>query len=324
MTTLLTIKPWWIKGLALLALALALFVVALVVPRSVVPVSAQGTHQGTLPQPAAPCQAGSSPLTEFRRLPQFHGNYVAAGVGLSNSPTGNITVTLPPGAVVVEAYLYLGMQSYYPGAPTTTVGTLNTTTFNANLLRATRFSGSCYSTFRADVTGFVVPGTNTVVWNPPNFPHPAFRPRREGASLVVVYFDPNSPFNDIVINDGTDVVGCRIFQPPADTMSTVMTFSPATNLPSGPISAKTTTVVGNGQPGLPETQTITSLPSGGILPIQDPLNGSDGPLWDTDTYNISPPVVAPLDNSVRVTISSPWGFGDCLAWVAQVISVIND
>jgi hypothetical protein len=304
MTTLLTTKYWWIKGLALLALAL--FVMAIGMPRLVAPVNAQASNE----------------LTEFRRFERLDGGgYVAVGAGLRESTLGNMTITLPSGAMVREAYLYLAMQHNDPNPPTTTWGALNWMGFEAvnigNNVDTCVYKQSS-SHFRADVTDIVRstiqpgnPTPYTVDWDPgPTDAWPYVL--RQGASLVVVYNSPNEPERDVFIYDGNAVVDGN-----NKTMTTTMTFPMATE-PSG----ETTTVIGDGESKAPQSSQAIQGSEGAIGFVVSPFDGSDGPVWDTDTTDISSAIYDPETKNgstwLRVDIEM---YGDCLDWAAQVLSL---
>jgi hypothetical protein len=119
-----------------------------------------------------------------------------------------------------------------------------------------------------------------------------------GASLVVLYEKPGEVFRNVVILDGNVVF------PQVSTATTAISGFVAAD----PASARTTFVVGDGQT-FSETASFTG--SG--------VDGSDGPLWDTDTFDVSlqvNPGGAPASATVSIG-------ADCLMWVAQVFSVIT-
>src|SRR5262249_20783340 len=85
----------------------------------------------------------------------------------------------------------------------------------------------------------------------------------------------------------------------------------------GPVSAKTTYIVGDGQNFGANVSFTGSL---GTATFNNSMDGSDGNFWDTDTHDVSAQVGAgSISASVSVTDT-----GDCLMCVAQVFSVTTD
>src|SRR2546422_9578461 len=91
-----------------------------------------------------------------------------------------------------------------------------------------------------------------------------------------LYTDPAAVENrDIVIYDGADSIDEIV-----SSVSTIMSIPPI----GVPGNAKTTYIVADGQ-----TFTDDTLFNGNVIASDPPasFNGSDGPLWDTDSYNVS-------------------------------------
>jgi hypothetical protein len=232
------------------------------------------------------------------------GDYVSAGIGLRDRTEGDITVSgIPAGAVVHEALLYWGMLDNgesatlklltFDGVPV--VGTLIGTGPDTCWQRNNSFA------YRADVSSLVsgngihhiagVASGGAILSN--------------GASLVVVYERAGDPFRQVVVMDGNVVF--RFNGSGANT--TLGGFVAA-----APVSAKTTFVVGDGQP-FAETASFTG--NLGTITLNNPFEGGDGAYWDTDTIDVS----AQIAESEASAVANIRINGDCLMWVAQAFSV---
>lgn len=261
---------------------------------------------------AAQAPPPGTTLTEFTRL-LVAGDYVAAGVGLRGQTSGNIVISgIPEGATVALALLYWGMLD------TGESESLNDLNFNGMGIQGTSIGTGpdpCWSVptgsfaYRADVTS-LVSGNGTYqltgIASGGNI-------LAEGASLVVVYKQFGERFREVVILDGDVVLDAN----PFSATSTISGFHAA-----APVDAKTTYVVGDGQPvedGI-FTDSASFTGGGGTATFTNPFEGSDGPWWDTDRFIVSSQVAPDdINGSVRISIGS-----DCLMWVAQVFSVTTD
>jgi hypothetical protein len=268
-------------------------------------------HDGGIAQGPPPSvssltvQEPSTPLVQsFKTTVQ--GDYVAAGVGLRDASAGTITVSLPSGSEIVNAFLYWAvMANSTPSAGIT----FNDSSVNGTLVGTAPtpcWAETTIYAFRADVTDLATSGANTV-----NLTSGA---RREGASLVVVFSDVSSAYRTVIIQDGAVTF---FFPPPVPVTFSTFTAS------GSPPQAKTTWIVADGQHdvGAPNTRLLVD----GTEIANHALNGN-GPgsqFWDTRTDDISA-FVPSGDTSVTVAIESnadPGGVYDCLTWVAQVLSV---
>jgi len=132
----------------------------------------------------------------------------------------------------------------------------------------------------------------------------------EGASLVVLYRAAGAPPKTVMLADGNVVF------PAVQTGGTSFSGFKAT----GPVSAKTTFMVGDGQ----ATQfnlfsPVSFTGSLGTLNLPGLFDSRDGLLWDTATFDVSR-VVGSGSNSGSATIQLA---GDCLLWSAQAFSVTS-
>lgn len=240
------------------------------------------------------------------------GDYVAAGEGMRGSGSGTITIAgIPAGATVTNAFLYWAILGTAPAPASFANGA-----FDGNGIVGTAVGsgpdtcwGGVDSTFayRADVTAYV-PGNGS--YSLSGFASGAGA-LNEGASLVVLYTDPAATeMRDIVIYDGADIIEFAVSSVSTNmTVPTVLGFG----------SAKTTYIVGDGQDIFSDDTLFN-----GIIIASDAsgfgdttsLEGSDGPLWDTDTYDVTSLINA---GDTSITVGMQRG-SDCLAHVAQVFS----
>ncbi|MGC8229979.1 DUF3344 domain-containing protein [Pseudobacillus badius] len=237
------------------------------------------------------------PLTEFFRTFQ-NGDYEAAGVGLRDNNTGTILIALPASSTITDAFLY--WEALENADTLSNTGTLNGTPITGELIATSEdlcWGREVTHYFRADVTGIAVEGNNIVEITPGGG-----ETLLEGASLVVVYSNPSLPAKTIIINDGGVAV---VFEPVSTTFDGFF----ASN---APVEARTTYIVGDGQPA-PDQAFFNGTEVAG----PDAFIGADGRLWDTLTIDVST-LVSPSETTATAEIRSQ---GDCLGWIAQVFSV---
>jgi hypothetical protein len=229
----------------------------------------------------------------------LNGDVASFGIGLRDTGTGDIVVSgLPVTSTVSVAFLYwatLGSNNTY------TNPTLNGTPVNGSVVGTTH--DTCWGVthnfvYRADVTSLVTgDGTYTLAGLPNNF-NPD---NSQGASLVIVYSDPSLPLRRIIINDGAvSLDGVPTY---TDTIKGFVGDSPLTN-------AHVTYIVGDGQ-----TFQDGDILFNGTTIDTDAFSGSDGPLWDTLTYDVT--ALNPTDPSAS-NMTTP---DDCLLWAATVFSI---
>lgn len=249
------------------------------------------------------CVEAKPSLRPFRNV-IITGDYVAAGTGLRDRTGGNINISgIPESARVIAAILYTG---YLDNGESPSLKNLN---FNGAPITGTLIGSgpdTCWGrtnsfAYRADVTPFVsgngiysltgVASGGAIL--------------AQGASLVVLYKTPGDPLKNVILMDGNVVFR----ESGAAATSTISGF-----LATTPVAAKTTFMVGDGQT-FPETASFTG--GAGTTTFANPFNGSDGPLWDTDTFDVSAQVASgDTSDRANITITS-----DCLMWVAQAFSV---
>jgi hypothetical protein len=244
------------------------------------------------------------------------GDYVAAGVGLRGAsfsgppPTSApITITgIPGGATIVKAFLYWGtldnglesslLQLNLNGTPVT--GALIGSGPDTCWGRTNSF------TFRADVTPLVtgngtytltgVAGGGSIL--------------QEGASLVVVYQADGLPLKTVILADGNISI-------PVGTSTGTATFSGFTT--GAPVTGTTTFMVGDGQLQQGAHTAVSFTGSLGTLSFPNLFGANNGPLWDTDTFDVSS-IIGAGSSSDTATVSL---ISDCVLWSAQAFSVTS-
>ncbi|MGN2275077.1 DUF3344 domain-containing protein [Priestia megaterium] len=236
-----------------------------------------------------------NPLTEFLNL-SLKGDYAATGVGLRDSNTGTIDMSslIPAGSTIFQAFLY--WEALENEGTLSNTGTLNGKPITGTLISTDR--DLCWGLqfthyFRADVTKISNIGINNIkitLGGPETL--------LDGASLVIVFTNENSPLKQIIIYDGgVSLTG--------STDTTTISGFVATS----PVQAHTTFIVGDGQ-NVGATALFNSTTVGTFV-------GADGPLWDTVSADISA-LIDPGDTSATTTVQSP---RDCVGWISQVFSI---
>jgi hypothetical protein len=232
-------------------------------------------------------------------------------VGLRGVTSGSITIAgIPGGATVSAAYLYYSFLDNGESA------SLDDIVINGTAKVGTKVGSgpdTCWGrtdshTYRADVTAQVTGnGTYSLtgVASGGNI-------LAQGASLVVVYKEASLPLRDVVIYNGNDVLSV-----PGSTLPTNMSGFDALG---GAGSAKTTYIIGDGQPGGGFEEAVRFNGVGGGLSFPNSMIGSDGTHWDTNTHDVSASLPAG-SVAARLALAQPAAGGDCLQWSAQVISV---
>lgn len=254
------------------------------------------------------------------------GDYVAAGVGMRGTGSGTIAMSgVPSGSTIVKAFLYWAIiddtegtnfkNGVVDGTPITgtLIGTDDDPCWTPQITYAYRADATALVRARASANGaYSLSGFATGPALPQNvYGEATTAPLNEGASLVVVFSNPASAIREIVIYDGADTIDSGV-----SSVSTVMTGFTASAAPS----AKTTYIVADGQDHFSDDTVfngVTIASDLSSLGDTTSFEGSDGKLWDTDTYDVSTYVSAG-DTSITVKLQRGT---DCLVHIAQVFSV---
>ncbi|MBD3161966.1 MAG: DUF3344 domain-containing protein [Candidatus Eisenbacteria bacterium] len=246
---------------------------------------------------------------------------VTAGVRTRNAdpspPSASGVITLPAGPSednIIWAGLYWVILADLP--PSIAV-TLNGDPVTAEALSVT--GSPCWPEehaypFFADVTALVVPGANAIDGLEDGGVL-ATSPESEGASLVVVYEDPETTACEILVTDGNDLLNA-----PGQIVDLPLPLT------CGDDREATLTFIGaDGQTGAHGSAPDDQIWNGAPLGNQDDWNASDPGAsgaepdlsWDTDPW----PVVTGGGNLASVEIPLLGGPGDCVNWIATVIEV---
>lgn len=246
---------------------------------------------------------------------QGHGGYVANGIGMwlqgGTSAGGEIIISgIPDGAIIEAAFLYWSTwEEINPPCTSITVNgipiteeVIGTTTEIDPLWPVGRWPHT-YRGYRADISSFA---TGNGIYKLSGFPTGTEYDRQNtmGATIVVIYSLPTAPLVTIVINDGMVALHAR----PQSYTTTLSGFV----APSSPV-AQITYIAGQAEP---HWNLDWEYFNGNLL-AQNGLDGSDGPLWDTDNYDVSSHI-SEGDTSATVTITMQ---DDWIGWVAAVFEV---
>lgn len=209
---------------------------------------------------------------------------------------------LPPGAQIVQAYLYWVMIAGFDDTVT-----INGQDFTGDWIGTTQ--DTCWNwgdnhVYRARVRDAV---TGNGTYEITGFDYVSNVIDNQGFSVVVIYREPtSSAATRIIINDGAIYAGDGY-----PVIPSTATFDP---LPGPITSTRVHFGVGDSQ-GADDGPTRVN----GVQIAQDNFEGSDGVggdggMWDDDTIDISGlGIVNVGDTSITATISDPPG-SDCLAF----------
>jgi len=294
----------------------------------------------------------------------FPNTRVAAnGVGLRDVASGGIDlVGVPPGSTVVAAYLYwcwISLNAPVAGlhdrmtmarVPRIARPGLTGPSLSLAVLRPHSFPGvlvgsgldPCWNgggnfVYRADVTTLVDGGDSYVVWLPAGaagaadyrdpwaFPFPT-GPHCEGASLVVVYTNPNESMGTTFIYDA-GLAGNMFLADPGTFYTLTGFFHPGNE-------ARWIHVGADGQSGAGyqelhsmglETTWFQGFPIAGPSSLTDSdWNGAGNKplalLWDTAGHDVTPYLgFGSVSATIQVNAPVPFTITDCLVPVCNVL-----
>jgi hypothetical protein len=260
------------------------------------------------------------------------GGYIASGVGMRNRGYGTIELSgIPEDASTVAAYLYWDILSSDLDDSYQT-GKINGVPISGELIGTDGdpcwgdIANSNYA-YRADVTALIQGNGSYFLsdfassytdgrdpWKPQGVINIA--PMIEGASLVVIYTSPESPLSKVLIYDGSILVIDN------QAILTMDRFTVADSLKQ----ATTTFIVADGQSYYPiEESTFNGVLLESVTwDGNDPQDGprfSYGNLWDTTTVDVTD-LLPPGSTSATATVGP--GIGDCVVWVAQILSITDE
>lgn len=250
---------------------------------------------------------------------------LAAGSGLAQGGaslvgvgSAYLTVTVPKGAAVRQAFLYWAGRSTASAAGDDTISLGGVAVAGQLIGGPTWFyeHNGCYylSAYRADITDLelVGPGTNTLCVSQFDFMD---QPSDEngGASVVVIFDDGSS--SEIALRDGLDMAYYGYEVAFNQTEQQVFPVSPA----AVDRVADLVVLAGNAGENRPDRILVTT--AAGEQIFDDPMGGFEGPQWDSLVL----PVYVPAGiTSITVELVSPSSCdtpGASLGWVCAALSV---
>lgn len=242
-------------------------------------------------------------------------NFEDASTGGPNG--GDIPIsTIPLGATVVEAWLYWSVLSdsapvdpgvpFLDGVPITPVPL-------GDVPRSPCFPQTNTGGFRADVTSIVLGnGTFRLTGVPGNGTFNGTI--TEGATLFVVYCDPNSPLTDIVLWDGVDSIG-------SGESTFEQTFTGFLADPAATPVATLVVAAGNGQfTGGPDPFLFNGVDLDAVFPQILDGTSCPGGFYDHFSYDVSPWVPSGATSAV-VRVDH---LNDCYTFAAIALAVTTD
>lgn len=250
---------------------------------------------------------------------------LATGSGLAQGGTSIVgvesaclTVTVPKGAAVRQAFLYWAGRSATSEAGDDTIslgGVAVAGQLTGGPTWFYEYDGSYYlSAYRADITGLelIGPGTNTLCVSQFNFMDQQ-ADENGGASVVVIWDDGTS--SEIALRDGLDMAYYGYEGVLNQTERQVFPVASA----AVDRVADLVILAGNAGENRPNRVLVTT--SAGEQIFDDPMGGFDGPQWDSLVL----PVVVPAGaTSITVELVSPSSCntpGASLGWVCAALSV---
>ncbi len=225
-----------------------------------------------------------------------NGGYVAAGTGLWSTGSGTIQISgIPEGATIEKAFLYWAYGEYYWPSTVISFEGVDLEGEFAGVIETINDSGM----LREDVTSLVSGNGDHQV-------SVGGGSRFDGASLIVVYQSPSSPLTKIILNDGADYT----LDPDSATDFQEFAFGSGS-------TAEITYVVANGHPNAAEEYFFNEQ----VIATGDG-DGSDGSLWDTDTYDVTNLLNIGDTSATALIVDHRYeSGGDHLYWCAALLSV---
>ncbi|MGH9763351.1 MAG: hypothetical protein ACREAC_21180, partial [Blastocatellia bacterium] len=268
-------------------------------------------------------------------------DHAAAGVGTRNSGSGSIRLRgISHGCVAVRAYLYWGTILNVLAIPARQTIVFNGVQVSGSFLGSSAvpcWPGTVFVVYKASVIAHLTANINgdydisglpsSVTNGSSPWSAPAAAPLSEGASLIVIYSDPNVQTGSRVYLHDSPPVLVKAFS----TTTINNPLSPA--LPSY-VALKHTRLGADGQVGQDtfddpnltgETTTLqsTQIRGPGAGPNRDSdWNGRDGgplnQLWDTNTTSTNDvTILNPGATTYKVVYKTQ---GDCFVVVAHVLT----
>jgi cysteine-rich repeat protein len=211
---------------------------------------------------------------------------VAAGTGLHNVASGDISIDVPAGATVEQVLLYWQGLDVYPLAPdpgdeTAVIEGIEVTGIPISVSPIIfETEDSAVFAYRADITGLglVNPGSNVLTVS-----GVSFGIRTDGAGILVVFDDPSFPTANIDIRDGLDAAWLTTPEEEAErqTAPQIFNFAPSPFDRAAQLSMFFASVSGTGSTGGFRPTAIEITIGGTTTVLDNLLDSNDGEEWDT-------------------------------------------
>jgi len=242
--------------------------------------------------------------------------FVEGGVGMVGKVTGNLDITVPAGATVVQTLLYWeGGTTGAPGDDTIKIDGADVT---GTLIGGPTnfFSNYWFSAFRADITGMdlVVAGPNSFTISDFDFDYSGGTLDEDnGVSMVVIYDDGTTA--ELAIRDGLDMAYFN-FAPTLDaTVPQTFTFAAE----ASDRTADLLVMAGSVGVGRPNQIKVTT--SAGDFVFDNPLGSEDDLLWDSLILEVNIPAGDTSLTVELISVDSLDPRGASMAWVGTGLSV---
>jgi hypothetical protein len=242
--------------------------------------------------------------------------FVTGGVGMVGQETGMLEFTVPEGAVINQVLLY------WVGGATVDVGD-DMITVDGNEVTGTLIGGPTnfyqemdFYAYRADVTaeGWVMPGANSFEISGFDFDFSGnIHDENDGAGMVVIYDDGST--SELKFFDGLDLAFFQ-FAPPLDATEPI-TFEFAAE----PVERTAQFVVLAGSVGENRPNRIVVSTSAGDQVFDDLLGGTDGPLFDEISLDVTIPAGDTSLMARMISVESFDPLGASLAWIGSGLAV---
>jgi len=218
-------------------------------------------------------------------------DYIAKGCGTYEVGHGWVTIDeIPEGAAILQALLYWGSVRDVEDS---------SCYLDGNVVTGQRIGkDGHFRCFGADVTSLLDGNGQYHVWG--------FHSLVTGFSLVITYEHSDLPSTRIVINDGCD---CNGDEGSWEWMTA--TYFWGFDEPDS-FYARLTYIIGEGQPEGTDRYSLWDH----VFAVNH-AEGSDGPRWDTDSYDTTGSYTWPL----RHPSASVYEGSDHLGWCAAIFSV---
>jgi hypothetical protein len=242
--------------------------------------------------------------------------FAEGGVGMVDTDTGTLDITVPTGAAINQVLLYWeGGTTGAPGDDTITVdgndvtGTLigGPTNF---------FENYWFHAFRADITamGWVTDGANSFTITGFDFDYSGGTlDENNGVSMVVIYDDGTTA--ELSMRDGLDMAYFN-FAPTLDaTVPQTFTFN------AEPADRMADLLVFAGSVGVGRPNQIKVTTTAGDVVFDNALGSIDNLLWDSLILEVMIPAGATSLTVELISVNSSEPRGASMAWVGTGLSV---